>query len=116
MKRFSRKTLALVAGLAIGWYLAGVVSPHLPFVHVSYAEDSHGNMKSKQHKSEHGPYDKAAKLLVPARHDATWFKPVLWSTIALFAAGLTLGSLALTLRGPEPPNAASAHGHDADDH
>ena len=116
MKRFPRKTLAIIAGLAIGWYLAGVVGPHLPFVHVSYAEDSHGDMKIKHHSSEPDQDNEAAKLLVPAGHDVTWFKPVLWGAVALFVAGLTLGCLALTLRGPELPDPADAHGHEGDDH
>ena len=116
MKRFPRKTLAIIAALAIGWYLAGVVEPYLPFVHVSYAEDSHGDMQIKHHPSQHGQVDDAAKSLVPAEHDMTWFKPVLWGAGVLFAAALPLGWLALVMRGPEPPDPAETHGHDDEHH
>ena len=121
MKRLTRRTLAIVLGLALGWWCAGLAPQIPPAVGVSFAEEAHDTSAS-DHAAKHGqedPHDSGhsgANELVPKEGDTPWFKPVIIATMSLFLAAIVLGIPALKLRGPEPPDPADASTHDHDEH
>lgn len=110
MKRLTRRTLAIVMGLGLGWWVAGLAPQILPGVEVSFA-DQNEHAHSNEGNSVHGE-DSAASELVPEKKHAPFFKPVLGTIVGLFIAAVVLGIPALKLRGPEPPDPAAAHEHD----
>ena len=112
MKRLTR-TLAIVMGLGLGWWVAGLAPQILPGVEASFADQDEHGQASEGQSVEHE--DSAASELVPEKKDAPFYKPVLWAIVGLFIAAVVLGIPALKLRGPEPPDPAAAHGHD-DEH
>ncbi len=128
MSRFTRRTLAVVLGLALGWYIAGTAGHLLPGASISLADDPHDQATSGQaHPSESGPGHsnpseadahgpQAARDLVPGANDVPFIRPVVYATAGLFIAAIVLGIPALALRGPEPPDPADEHAHGRDDH
>ena len=130
MNRFTRRTVSAIAGVVLGWYVAGVVptsglpalaSPsmaedahHAPAGHTPSGAEGHGltasDTHNNAHNNDHGEADPAlaaANLLVPQAEDIRWYKPVLIAIVGLFVAAVVLGIPALKLRGPEPPDPAS---------
>ena len=128
MSRFTRRTLAVVLGLGLGWYIAGTAGHLLPAVGALRADNPHDQTASGEaHPSEsrsgddnlsgdvaHGP--QAAKDLVPGANDVPFIRPVVYAAAGLFIAAIMLGIPALALRGPEPPDPANEHAHGRDDH
>jgi hypothetical protein len=129
MNRLTRRTVSAIAGVVLGWYVAGVVptsgpltlaSPsmaedthHAPAGHTPSGAEGHGLTAPDSHSNDHDGSDPAlaaANLLVPQAEDIRWYKPVLIAIVGLFVAAVVLGIPALKLRGPEPPDPA------ADDH
>lgn len=108
MNRITRRTLAVIAGLVIGWYAAGMVGPHLPLVGVSVAETTH-EADVQGHGAGHDDHaDNEATALVP--HEAMpWLQPVIVVAIGLFIAAIVLGPAAMSIRGPELPDPADDH-------
>lgn len=139
MKRLTCRAAGAIVGIALGWYVAGVVFTGQPSVapglganyahasdadhdshgeHAPAAEDSHG---THDVHDEHGDHDQhgadaghdaaltAAGQLVPQSQDIPWFRPVLYVAAGLFVAAIVLGIPALKLRGPEPADAAADH-------
>ena len=126
MKRFTRRTLAAIVGLALGWLVAGMVpglgtslaeSPAESHGHhASHGDDGHAN-ESDVHDThgqsgDHGEHDAAldaARLLNPEWGDIGWYPPVLAVAGGLFLAAVVLGVPAMKLRGPEPADPAADH-------
>lgn len=137
MKRFTRRAAAVVVGIVLGWYVAGVVSVGespvaAPGPGASYAQasdtpphDAHGDHADTADEGygtpdAHGAHDTdaehdaalaAAGQLVPGPQDIPWFRPMLYVAAGLFVAAIVLGIPALKLRGPEVPDPADTHSH-----
>lgn len=136
MKRLARRTLSVVLGLALGWYIAGMVPGVSLAIDASHRSDAsehadhhgpaHGDGQVHHAASEtdavhgdhdgedHGDHDPAfagAKQLVPHWDDIPWFGPMVWTVVGLFVAAVVLGYPALKLRGPEPSEPADDHAH-----
>jgi hypothetical protein len=113
VKRFARRSLAIVVGLTLGWYAAGFSS---------------AATSGDPHDAPAGDHDEAARAaaeLAPTHEPTPWFRPVVGSAVGLFAAAIVLGIPALKLRGPLPPDPADVHdthaahdthGHQDDSH
>jgi len=127
MERLTRRTVAVILGLSLGWWIAGLAPHFVPGVGMSFAgeaqstspsvhtvEDDHGDASGSGHSGGRAGH------LVPREADTFWYKPVLIAVISLFVAAIVLGIPALRLRGPEPPESAdptdAAHDHDAQSH
>ena len=116
-KRITRKRVAVAIGLCLGWYLAGLAGPYLPFVGASVAEDSPTEKLREPAgygDSEYGEAGKVSKNLVPGSRPA-WLNDVLTVAGGLFVAAVLLGPIALALRGPERPDPADEHESAHDD-
>ena len=101
MKRLLRRMTGVVLGVASGWWVAGVAPQLLP--EVSFAVDTDQARELVDHVTGDHHGGGPADALVPKPSDAPWFNPVLVAIVCLFGASLLLGSLALKLRGPDPP-------------
>ena len=99
MKPITRRTIAAVGGLLLGWLAAGFV-PGLTLSPLHAEEQPH-----------HDAGRDAADLLVPAPDHVGWYKPVVWTIIGLFSAAVLIGIPTKKLKGPEP-----VEEHDHDDH
>lgn len=127
MERLTRRTVGVILGLSLGWWVAGLAPHIVPGVGMSFAgeaqstspsvhtvEDDHGDASGAGHSGGRAVH------LVPRKADAFWYKPVLIAIISLFVAAIVLGIPALRLRGPELPEPAdstdAAHDHDAQSH
>ena len=112
MKRFTRRILGVVAGLALGWYAQGVVSmaqnhdaTSTPNVEQSHVTSATGNDHSREGDQGHG--DNPATTLRPHQPHIPWLTPVLVAAAGLFAAAVVLGIPAMKIRGPDPPDPAA---------
>ena len=102
--RLTRRTAATLLGLALGWWIAGMVPTHIPGVAISLAGETKGHDSDADQADSHGRTGHgAAQTLIPKQEDVPWFKPVLMAIVCLFGAALLFGSIALKLHGPEPP-------------
>lgn len=118
MKRMTRRSLAILLGLTLGWYAAGL----MPGTSVTMAADG-GTSTHKSdehhdhdHDADHAP---AATMLSVGPSQSPWLSSVLTAAAGLFAAAIVLGIPAMKLRGPEPVEPADHaddhhhdHGHD----
>lgn len=110
-----RRTLWILVGLCLGWYVAG-----LPlFGGMSVAgeppvQEEHGSTTNDGHSDEvAGTQHGAVQYLVPdPNHKPAWLRPVLWTIGGLFVAAVLLGPISLRLRGPELPDPADLQGRD----
>lgn len=112
IRRITVRLTAIAAGLALGWYAAGLAFP--PSV---IAADPHAAAGS--HGEAHHDADAAiasATHLVPTGvegHAAapTWYRGVVGGAAALFVAAVVLGVPAAKLKTPPalPANAAAMH-------
>ena len=108
MKRVTCRTLAAIVGLTVGWYLAGMAGPHMPFVGVSFAESDSSEHPSHNSNDQHKEHTNPAETLVP-RESVAWIRPVLWGAGGLFVAALLIGPLVLKLSTPKNSAAPDDH-------
>ncbi len=138
MRRSAQRILAVVTGLVLGWYLAGMLpgigaslaveqAGEPPHAQTSHAADQplpehdtkHGTLPPSSHggHTDHrSPHENDAIHLLPKPHDMTWFRAVVWSAAGLFVAALVLGIPALKLKGEEPPEPVAGHDNDHGSH
>ncbi len=113
MNRTTCRAVGIVAGIVLGIYAAGVLEPVLPFVGVSLAETSHDDHGGDDtHRPADDEHANLAEPLMPQPEHITWYRPVLWGAVWLFAGALVIGGVSLKLRGPdlpEPPDPADSH-------
>jgi len=80
-------------------------------------ESSHGETRAQQQNDNHAEHageheqdlgqQRASEIAVT--EPPSWYHTVVWSIAALFILAATLGSAALILKGPEPPDPAGTH-------
>ncbi len=99
MSQFRRRTMVIVLGLFIGWYVSGVMTPYLPGIGTS----SSGAVSDSGYES-----DPQANLLVP-NSEIPWLRPVLWSVGGLFVAAIIFGIPVIIFRAPDPPDSHEDH-------
>ncbi len=124
MRRMTRRTVAILGGIVLGWYAAGFLPGSLsqsagpsPLFAVD-APDHDGHREGDalhgeagQAHTAHDAAERGAQLLVPKTSDEVcWYSGVLWASGGLFAGAVVLGYPALRLRGPEPEAAQDDHG------
>ena len=113
MNRTTCRAVGIVAGIVLGIYAAGALEPVLPFVGVSLAgtsnDDHAGDDTDRPTDGDHDELANLAEPLLPQPEHVTWYRPVLWGAIWLFAGALVIGGVSLKLRGPEPPEPADSH-------
>ena len=144
MKSYTRKTLAIFLGLAMGWYVAGLSSTFAADGHEeaakhveesvhaehndhavedSHAEDGHSS-EADGHGDGHDNADAAAaKQLVPGdvTHDIAWYPKVIYTIIGLFVVAILVGLVGKSKGVREPgvlaseEDAEQAHGADEED-
>ncbi|MCK4871829.1 MAG: hypothetical protein KAS72_03795 [Phycisphaerales bacterium] len=134
----TRKTLGIAVGLILGWYAASFVQtavsyaqdeqPSHPSAETATThephdlqgaalEQPHEEGESTDHHADpadhsggehHGKSDAAAEALA-VHADPPWFSTMRTGIIVLFILAALVGSAALLLKGPEPPDPADAH-------
>ena len=112
MIRNTRRTIAVIVALVVGWLAAGYWAHWLPgtatfAVDTAEQEQAEADDPGASDPSSEGGH--AADALVPAPGDARFMRPVLIAAGALFLAAIVLGIPALVMRGPDPPDPAEAH-------
>jgi hypothetical protein len=130
--RFGKK-LGIGLGLVLGWLAAAQVqqftllaqqddAAHETVEEVGgHGQDaphgdgdiSHGTDHGVEHgeaQGHHGKGDEKAAALAP-EHDPSWFGALRTGVILLFVLAALVGSAALLMKGPEPPDPADAHDH-----
>ncbi|MEX0777276.1 MAG: hypothetical protein WD042_16350 [Phycisphaeraceae bacterium] len=115
MKRWSRRVLAVIVGLSLGWYAAGwmpaAIRAEAVTPHAERQAGGHGTAGGDAHATA------PAKELVPQTEHAAWFGTLLIAIIGLFGAAVVLGIPAMKLRTPEAPEPMdTAPAHDAGGH
>ncbi len=122
MKKLGRRTLAIIAGLILGWTCAGYLGDYapaiLPQAHAAApaGEDNHGD----HHEPDLG--QEAAGQLVPKAEDITFYEPVVATAVGLFALAIVVGIVARVSGIKDPgvaaaeADAAAAHHDHHDDH
>lgn len=104
IKRWQRRSLAIVAGLALGWFAAGFLPSSIGAAESHEAAAPATGMAD----SEHGGVTPADEL-VPAQESVTWLKPVLAGVVGLFAAACALGIPAQRWKAAQPSVPAPVH-------
>ena len=128
MKRFTRRLIAVVLGLSLGWY-AAAEGPTWFNPEPGYAHEGHATAETAQGAGEQGESNKGhgtADHLVPEREDASFMGMVLWIGVALVASAVVVGVFLRALGEEDPGVQASAddareahhddHGHDDHGH
>ncbi len=134
MNTITRRSLGILAGLTLGWYAAGLTPGLNPSMaqhdthhdaapthddHAGHDHDAHQPAPAHAdttHDANHHEPIESASLLVPGPGQVDWYRPVLGIIAGLFVAAIVLGIPALKLRGPEPPDPATAPAHDSHAH
>ena len=105
MTRFKRRSLAVVLGLALGWFVAGVAG-NLFSAGTTLADDSTAQQEHvATDEADHGgpSEEMAVETLVPQGHDAAFMRPVVYAAGGLFVAAVVLGIPALSLTQRDEP-------------
>ena len=104
MKRMSRRLIAVMLGLALGWYSAALLRVET----ASFASGEHAGAAADAHgtAADHGAdgAGHAAEALVPQGDRIPWLGAVRNGVIALFVAAVVIGIPVMKLKGPEPPD------------
>jgi hypothetical protein len=144
MKRWLRRTLAVVVGLSLGWLAAGFLPSSLSATPNESRPEGHVHPSTQPAaaaelthepavEGESGEHDAglaAAQNLVPAPGSTPWLRPVLFGIAGLFVAALVVG-LAVRAWGIRDPSIVATeedqkaahddhahddHGHDSAGH
>lgn len=125
MKRLQRtgiKSMAIVAGLVLGWYAASLVFP----AGVIAADDSHAAGAAARHATDgetttdHNLKHVADAALASAHQlvptdthgratTPTWYRGVVTGIVILFVAAIVLGIASLKLKAPPVSDLAADH-------
>ena len=106
MKRFTRRMIAVVLGLVLGWWAAAFV----PMGATIFAGDDQSSGPASLGGHGDGDADheddgkQAAEDLIPHRNQIPWLRQVIFGVVALFVAAIVLGIPAMKLKGPDPPD------------
>ena len=112
MKRFMKRMLFALLGVALGWYAAGF----LPATTVSFAGEELDTPKQVDRRAtaslhgDDGTSADAGEALRPQRIDLPWVY-ILTAIAVLFVAAVVLGIPAKILKGPDPPDPAAHDVH-----
>ncbi len=126
MKRFTRRLIAVILGLCLGWYAAAEgptwFNPEPGYAHGDHPTPAEGGETSAKEGDAKG--HGSADHLVPEREDASFMGMVLWIGVALVASAVVVGVFLRALGEEDPGVQASAddareahhddHGHDND--
>ena len=99
MSQFRRRTMVIVLGLFMGWYVSGIMGPYLSGIGTSSA----GAVSESGYES-----DPQASLLVP-NGEIPWLRPVLWSAGGLFFAAIIFGIPVTIFRTPDSSGSDEDH-------
>ena len=122
MKRRLRRTVAILVGLCLGWIVAGPPSPWDGGDHALWGAVDGGSRHAAAGvspasaasgaggSSEGGAPDKAAdaaRELVPAAGDVTWYPWILLVAVGLFVAAIAFGRHGQATGGDQAPDQAA---------
>ena len=114
MKRFSRRLVGALIGLALGWWLAGVWGDYWAGVHTLHAENAPGQTHAAEQAHEEQHEAHADPNFVPGEGQTDWYRSVVLAAAGLFIAAVLIGLPVSRLRREAPPEPApshDAHGH-----
>ncbi len=127
------KTIAILLGLTLGWWAAGFVQTGVSTAqehpgeevhstdpldshdggveeHAPGASQEHGEetAHAEEHGAGHGEVNPNIQALAPAEEPG-YFTTMTTLVIVLFVLAALVGSAALVMKGPEPPDPAAEH-------
>lgn len=114
MKRAARRTLGVIVGLTLGWYVAGVVMPWQPAQAAAPTAHDQPHAPSDAHGEHHGPAAGASAQQITAKLDQPWYHAVLYTALVLFTIAGAVGYAGWFHQ--EPQEEDDDHGHDDHHH